>query len=65
MDDAADSGATARAFSQPTTVPSILGLYAFVGSTLIVAAELAGGTGTFGPRSSSRSPRPSAGTVRL
>ncbi len=32
----------ARVYLQPIAAPSILGLYAFAGSTLIVAAELAG-----------------------
>jgi len=33
---------TARINLQPIAAPSILGLYAFVGSTLIVAANMAG-----------------------
>ncbi len=32
----------AQVYLQPIAAPSILGLYAFVGATLIVAAELAG-----------------------
>lgn len=40
--DSANENSTARVFLQPIAAPSILGLYAFAGSTLIVAAELAG-----------------------
>ncbi len=40
MEDSID-GRT-RVYLQPIAAPSILGLYAFAGSTLIVAAELAG-----------------------
>ena len=36
----------ARVYLQPIAAPSILGLYAFAGSTLIVAAELAGWYGS-------------------
>jgi len=36
------SNGRARVYLQPIAAPSILGLYAFAGSTLIVAAELAG-----------------------
>lgn len=32
----------ARIYLQPIAAPSVLGLYAFAGSTLIVAAKLAG-----------------------
>ncbi len=42
MDSSANGNVSARAFLQPIAAPSILGLYAFAGSTLIVAAELAG-----------------------
>ena len=38
----AEGRAPARVYLQPIAAPSILGLYAFAGSTLIVAAELAG-----------------------
>ena len=40
MEDSVDG--RARVYLQPIAAPSILGLYAFAGSTLIVAAELAG-----------------------
>lgn len=42
MDSTANSELPPRTFLQPIAAPSILGLYAFAGSTLIVAAELAG-----------------------
>ncbi|MDP9474146.1 MAG: acetate uptake transporter [Actinomycetota bacterium] len=42
----AEGGAPARVYLQPIAAPSILGLYAFAGSTLIVAAELAGWYGS-------------------
>ena len=42
MKDTLDAPAQARVYLQPIAAPSILGLYAFAGSTLIVAAELAG-----------------------
>jgi uncharacterized protein len=37
---------TARINLQPIAAPSILGLYAFAGSTLILAANMAGWYGT-------------------
>jgi succinate-acetate transporter protein len=42
VDDTLDRSSPARVYLQPIAAPSILGLYAFAGSTLIVAAELAG-----------------------
>lgn len=42
MSEQVNNGSQARIFLQPIAAPSILGLYAFAGSTLIVAAELAG-----------------------
>lgn len=44
--ETADRGSPARIYLQPIAAPSILGLYAFAGSTLIVAAELAGWYGS-------------------
>ncbi len=45
-EQAAEGHALARVYLQPIAAPSILGLYAFAGSTLIVAAELAGWYGS-------------------
>ncbi len=42
MDNSTNGSSPARVYLQPIAAPSILGLYAFAGSTLIVAAELAG-----------------------
>lgn len=42
MDNQASESAPVQVYLQPIAAPSILGLYAFAGSTLIVAAELAG-----------------------
>jgi succinate-acetate transporter protein len=42
MDNQTNGSSPARVYLQPIAAPSILGLYAFAGSTLIVAAELAG-----------------------
>lgn len=42
MDNRTEESSPARVYLQPIAAPSILGLYAFAGSTLIVAAELAG-----------------------
>ena len=42
MDASTNENTPVRPFLQPIAAPSILGLYAFAGSTLIVAAELAG-----------------------
>ena len=44
-----------RAFLQPIAAPSILGLYAFAGSTFIVSAHLAGWYG--GPDTPLTGPR--------
>ncbi len=42
MDNQTNGSSPAQVYLQPIAAPSILGLYAFAGSTLIVAAELAG-----------------------
>lgn len=42
MEEHTNGNLPTQAFLQPIAAPSILGLYAFAGSTLIVAAELAG-----------------------
>jgi hypothetical protein len=42
MDNRTEESSAARVYLQPIAAPSILGLYAFAGSTLIVATELAG-----------------------
>lgn len=42
MDKQAKESFPARVYLQPIAAPSILGLHAFAGSTLIVAAGLAG-----------------------
>ena len=39
-------GIPARIFLQPIAAPSVLGLYAFMGATLIVAAHMAGWYGS-------------------
>jgi uncharacterized protein len=44
--DEGRSGVPTRIFLQPIAAPSVLGLYAFAGSTLIVAAWMAGWYGT-------------------
>lgn len=46
MDNQTNGSSPARVSLQPIAAPSILGLYAFAGSTLIVAAELAGWYGS-------------------
>ncbi len=46
MDNQTNGSSPARVYLQPIAAPSILGLYAFAGSTLIVAAELAGWYGS-------------------
>jgi len=42
MENTVNGDSPARVYLQPIAAPSILGLYAFAGATLIVAAELAG-----------------------
>ncbi|MDP9474255.1 MAG: acetate uptake transporter [Actinomycetota bacterium] len=46
MDNQKNGSSPAQVYLQPIAAPSILGLYAFAGSTLIVAAELAGWYGS-------------------
>jgi succinate-acetate transporter protein len=46
MDNSTNGHSPAQVYLQPIAAPSILGLYAFAGSTLIVAAELAGWYGS-------------------